>query len=395
MDKAAQRYLTRLRRALVCPKEDRERLLEDAGAMLENFAQENPKAFYKDYVASFGPPEVFAAEMLSNLDPEDVAEVRSQRRRARLGIGAVAAAILVLLVGFWFGRRSQSQPSAESPMPPAETTSDPSPGLTSEPTPEETEPTMPPEETASDPTPEPTAEETDPPGSGEAFGENYLEQLYTDSDQITHKEAVAALAKLGVFCGMSDGSFRPEGTITRAEMAKHITLIMQGGKDLVDPEKTEPSFTDTQDHWAEAYIEYCASLNIVSGKEDGSFCPEEEVSAIELIKMAELMLNYEADAYRLNEGDWMARVDELARTMEPSLYTGLMSVRMGQPVTRDDAAQILYNSLSATPRRIIPYVQPTDGTTSWQYTSAKREDSTPSTLLWERFGLDSTEDIFR
>lgn len=391
MDKTAQRYLTRLRRALVCPKEDRERLLEDAGAMLENFAQENPKAFYKDYVTSFGPPEAFAAEMLSNLDPEDVAEVRSQRRRIRLGIGAVTAAILVLLVGFWFGRRSQSQPSAETPMRPAETTSEP----TSEPTPEETEPTMPPEETTPEPTPEPTPEETDPPSSEEAIGENYLEQLYTDSGEITHKEAVAALTKLGVFCGMSDGSFRPEGTITRAEMARHITLTMQGGKDLVDPEKTEPSFTDTQDHWAEAYIEYCASLNIVSGKEDGSFCPGEEVSTIELIKMAELMLNYEANAYRLDGEDWAARVDELARRMEPSLYTDLMGVRMGQPVTRDDAAQILYNCLKATPRRIVPYVQPTDGTTSWQYTSAKREDGTPSTLLWERFGLDSTEDIFR
>ena len=69
MDQAAQRYLTRLRRALVCPKRDRERLLADAREMLENFAQENPGAFYQDYVASFGQPQDFAREMLSGLDP--------------------------------------------------------------------------------------------------------------------------------------------------------------------------------------------------------------------------------------------------------------------------------------------------------------------------------------
>lgn len=104
MDKAAQRYLTRLRHALVCPKEDRERLLEDAGAMLENFAQENPRAFYKDYVASFGSPEDFADEMLSNVDPEDIAEVRKKRKYIRLGLLVAAIAVLILTSIFWFNK---------------------------------------------------------------------------------------------------------------------------------------------------------------------------------------------------------------------------------------------------------------------------------------------------
>lgn len=108
MTKAAQRYLRRLRRALVCPKEDRKRLLEEVGAMLENFAKENPGAFYKDYVSSFGSPEAFAAEILSDLDPENVAEARKKRKYIRWGLlVAVIAAVIAVLIAisvFWHSK---------------------------------------------------------------------------------------------------------------------------------------------------------------------------------------------------------------------------------------------------------------------------------------------------
>lgn len=98
-----------IKHSLACPREDRERLLSGAGEMLNTFAQENPGAFYRDYIASFGPPENFAGEMLSTLDPEDVAETRRARSWLRRGIAAVVIAALFLSSVFWCTKWAKAQ----------------------------------------------------------------------------------------------------------------------------------------------------------------------------------------------------------------------------------------------------------------------------------------------
>lgn len=361
----SQRYLTRLRRALVCSKRDRERLLSDARDMLENFAQENPGAFYQDYVASFGQPEDFAAEMLSNLDPEDIADVQRRRRRVFLASAGAVAAMLALLAGFWFGRQSGQQPSAATPQPTAPAAL----------------------QSTSEPTLEPSPAPEESPSPGKATAEAYVERTFTDSGEIQHKEAVAYLSRLEIMYGTDDGYFYPTACINRAQAARLVTLIMTGGSDRDPGVKSEASFSDIRGHWAEAYIEYCRDLGIVDGKEDGSFAPDEELSALELIQMVLRMLGYDANAYRLRGDDWAVRVDELARSMDPSLYEELTDVVISAPpVTRDTAAQILFNALRATPKCVVPSQNPTDGTVSWQYVDS------PNILLQERFNLE-LEDI--
>ena len=54
---------------------------------------------------------------------------------------------------------------------------------------------------------------------------------FSDADKISHDEAVDVLYTLGVINGMPDGSFAPAGNVTRAEMAKMITIIMLGDID--------------------------------------------------------------------------------------------------------------------------------------------------------------------
>lgn len=378
MDKAPERYLKQLRRALLCPREDRERLMADAGDMLENFAQENPGAFYRDYVASFGTPEDFAAEMLSSLDPEDIAEARTRRRRALLGAAAATGVLLVLLVGFWFGRQSQGRPPAETPVPTAEDT----PAPTAEPTVQPTE--------------EPGPDESGAPGPDWEDCAAYLDRVCpADSGEIVHKRAVAVLMELGIMSGNEDGEFHPGNTVTRAEAARLATLVMCGGRGLNTGVKAVPSFSDIQGHWAEVYIEYCFDLGIVfSGEgEDGTFRPDDQITGMELIRMALCMLGYDADAYRLRGDDWAVRVDQLARIMDPSLYSGLEGTVMANPVTRDDVAQILCNTLEATPKRVVPNYNTTEGTVTWQYVDATKSDGAPATLFWERFGLESLEEI--
>lgn len=365
MDKSAQRYLKRLSRGLVCSREDRERLLGDALAMLENFSQENPGAFYGDYVASFGPPEEFAAEMLSNLDPEDVMEARLRRKRALMGAAAAAAVLAVLVLGFWFGR--QSQTPTEIPTPPAESVT---PVLTPEPTPEETE--------------EADVQEA------EAEAAAYLEELYTDGDKITYKRAVATMVQLGVMTGGEE--FLPEGPVSRALAAKYMTSMINGGKDFYRGEQEpSPAFPDTEGHWANDYIAYCKELNIVKGGADGCFDPDEPINGIEFANMALVTLGYDPVAYQLVGADWAVNTNmEAIMSCSPSLYEGLKrGSATSDPIDREEAAQILSNMLDNPIITKIPDVSVTTGEVTFKYT--RKTDDNGKYITFRSIHFPSTE----
>ena len=64
---------------------------------------------------------------------------------------------------------------------------------------------------------------------------------FTDKDEIKNTEAVSTMTLLGVIAGKDTGAFDPAGTVTRAEMAKMITVALHGGKDPVLGIKSTPS----------------------------------------------------------------------------------------------------------------------------------------------------------
>ena len=111
---------------------------------------------------------------------------------------------------------------------------------------------------------------------------------FTDAEKIQHSEAVNVLVALKVINGQDDGSFNPEGDVTRAQMAKMIAVTMNGGSEANTGTKTTPSFTDIKGHWAESYIEYCYDLGIISGRGDGTFDPEGKVTGLEATKMVQI-----------------------------------------------------------------------------------------------------------
>lgn len=106
--KVAKRYLARVRRALVCGCPDRKALLARCEAMVETFCQENPEAEYDAYVAAFGEPADFAAELLSRLDKGRVEAALKQRRLIHGCIAALFAAIVVCSAVFWYIKYEES-----------------------------------------------------------------------------------------------------------------------------------------------------------------------------------------------------------------------------------------------------------------------------------------------
>jgi len=203
---------------------------------------------------------------------------------------------------------------------------------------------------------------------------------FTDAEDIQHTDAVNTLVALKVIDGKPDGSFAPEETVTRSQMAKMIAVAMNGGNDTFTGTKTTPSFTDIKGHWAEAYIEYCADLDIISGRGDGTFDPDATVTGLEATKMVLTALGYNAEAYQLIGAKWASRTDQLAQAAKPSLYDELAGTAMNANATRDTAAQLIWNGLQNKTVKVSPGQVLGTGETTWNYNTTDT-----LTLIKERY----------
>ncbi len=167
---------------------------------------------------------------------------------------------------------------------------------------------------------------------------------FPDSDKIEHTNAVNTMVALGIIKGKDDGNFDPEGIVTRAEMAKMICVAMNGGK---DPNLSGGgSYPDTKGHWAAGYIDFCTNLGIVSGDNTGKFNPNNTVTGVEAAKMILIAIGYNAktEGY-VNDPNWDINIGVDANAK--NLYEDVV-VNPSEGLTRDDAAQMIFNGVQAT-----------------------------------------------
>lgn len=112
---------------------------------------------------------------------------------------------------------------------------------------------------------------------------------FTDvAENNQYYNAIYSLAKDGVVNGIKqdDGTlaFKPEDTITRAEVATLIAIYLVKDDSLLT--STTDKFPDVSlDHWANKYIAYAVQTGIVAGNDDGTFRPANPVTYGEVCKM--------------------------------------------------------------------------------------------------------------
>ena len=168
---------------------------------------------------------------------------------------------------------------------------------------------------------------------------------FTDSADIkVDTEVVDTLVSLGVVNGYDDGSFKPNGTVTRAEMAKMIYVLRTGNSDASAYNDDKTSFTDIGSHWARGYIKYCQSLGIIAGKSNTKFVPNEKVSAQEAAKMLLVTLGYNAQKAGLVGTGWASKTNALAD--ENGLLKDV-TTSFTAACPRQYAAQLIYNAIFA------------------------------------------------
>lgn len=168
---------------------------------------------------------------------------------------------------------------------------------------------------------------------------------FTDQDEIVYDNAVDLLSALDVVNGFTDGSYMPEGNVTRAQTAKMIAFIMNGGEDASSTFAASAKFNDVADgYWAANSIGYCAAKEIVAGAGNNMYYPNNDVTGVQLAKMALVALGYDPTIEGLTGSAWAVNTINLAE--DAGLFDGMNnSFNASAAASRQEAAQILYNML--------------------------------------------------
>jgi|GEM_PF-3457583 len=164
--------------------------------------------------------------------------------------------------------------------------------------------------------------------------------VFTDVASIKYNEAVDVLSSLGVIKGYEDGSFKPNGTLTRAEACK-IVAYMVGADNI----SGTPVFDDCKTHWAASNIAYCASEGIVNGVGDNKFDPNGTLTGYAFAKMCLVSLGYSADNEGMTGAGWEIAVAKLVKST--GLSRGIEGFDGTKAITRQEAAQLALNVLQA------------------------------------------------
>ena len=213
---------------------------------------------------------------------------------------------------------------------------------------------------------------------------------FNDYDEIGNKEAVEVMNALNVIGGNDKGEFNPDGYLTRAEMCKMVSYVMNGGKAPVLSTSATPTYTDIKGHWGEAYIEYATSMGIVGGVGGGKFAPDSTLTGTQAAKMMLTAMGYDATVFGFGGTGWDTNVNRYAN--EAGLYDELGSLQPNLPITRDDAAQLMYNAMQATMMKRSWTLNPATGEQTetyapWLDTQVNGNTSVtyPHTLLADKY----------
>ncbi|MBP1926896.1 hypothetical protein J2Z76_002766 [Sedimentibacter acidaminivorans] len=160
--------------------------------------------------------------------------------------------------------------------------------------------------------------------------------IYSDIGGDSSEPAVSLLSNYGIISGYPDNTFKPDKPVTRAEMAKIVTIAAG----YYEYSKNMTSiYDDMEGHWAESYVELANVLNIVKGTSSNTYDPDNFIKFEEATTMIVRLLGYTDESLG---GNWPSNYYEKAE--ELNLFKNI-SNRTGY-ASRRDISIMLYNALN-------------------------------------------------
>ena len=168
-----------------------------------------------------------------------------------------------------------------------------------------------------------------------AFASSFTDVASTSS----YNTAVSVDADLGLITGYEDGTFKPEGEITRSEFAAIVVRLL-GQEAQATAAAASTAFVDVPaTHWAAGYVNIATQAGIIKGYGNGKFGPDDLVNYEDAITMVVRALGYEPAI-----GAAGYPTGYLTKAGELSLTSGVSGTN-GVPVNRGTVAQIAFNAL--------------------------------------------------
>ena len=179
---------------------------------------------------------------------------------------------------------------------------------------------------------------------------------FTDvADTASYAEAIDVLSALGIVNGYAeeDGTFtfKPEGTITRAEAATMIVGALNMTADAQASAGTS-KFADvnSQASWAAGYVNVGVAQGFISGMDETTFAPQENVTYAQMCVMLTSIAGY--GEYAAKNGGYPTGYTSMAAS------TGInkgVAVSNDTALTRGQVAQMIWNALQAPMLGVYEY----------------------------------------
>ena len=181
-------------------------------------------------------------------------------------------------------------------------------------------------------------------------------KTYKDADAEAFKnyaDAIDALSSLKILDGFEDETFKADGTLTRAQAAKIVAIVHNAAtngriqSDIADLySNAQNPFVDCNTSWALPYINYCRITGLADGMTATTYAPKREVTGVQFLKLMLTTLNFNTAKEGYTGTGWDINV--LNRANEIGLTAGLEDGwKAIAPIKRGEAAQVLYNTLTA------------------------------------------------
>lgn len=169
------------------------------------------------------------------------------------------------------------------------------------------------------------------------------------------EKTIGTFVKLHFIKGYGDGTFHPNGNITRAEFAAIISRVFDingGGNQPV-------VLNDINSHWAKEAIEKLAIAGVITGYDDGTFKPDKTINREQMVIILSRIVDLskvDKDASKGNFADIASASSYAANPIKDSAKAGIISGKgngLFDPKgnsTRAEALTIVLNALNLNPQ---------------------------------------------
>lgn len=210
---------------------------------------------------------------------------------------------------------------------------------------------------------------------GSAFAQDFPE---ISADVIS--KSVADVNNLKIMVGDTNGNFRGEDTITRAEFSVILCRI-KGLEDMVKNSLGNASFTDTQSHWSKNYVEVARLKGYINGFPDFTFHPDEAVTVAQAVKMLVCVLGYDDSTLKGTfPFGYTQKGESIGLVNGANLQPHYLDAKNAVPATRNFVAFLISNALDIPLRDWVgmedtgrPLYGIFDGTGEYEYTTLRTE----------------------